>query len=177
MFKTELTEKLGIEYPIIQAGMGGVAKCKDGQLPVASIKVASGDNVPVRADDRTPPAAFAITNGALTGFELIRQRGNAKLIACAVLGRRQHHDHHRNIIGEFEFRLFEGSEIGQSSADRFIFDRHAGVDQRQQCQGACRRDQQRQTHNRRPAVAQPAVAGGRGRPAGRGSTGRGARAR
>ncbi|MFQ5471663.1 MAG: NAD(P)H-dependent flavin oxidoreductase [Dehalococcoidia bacterium] len=25
MFKTELTEKLGIEYPIIQAGMGGVA--------------------------------------------------------------------------------------------------------------------------------------------------------
>src|SRR3990172_11446980 len=25
MFKTELTEKLGIEYPIVQAGMGGVA--------------------------------------------------------------------------------------------------------------------------------------------------------
>jgi len=28
MFKTELTEKLGIQYPIIQAGMGGVATTK-----------------------------------------------------------------------------------------------------------------------------------------------------
>ncbi len=28
MFKTELTEKLGIEYPIIQAGMGGVARAE-----------------------------------------------------------------------------------------------------------------------------------------------------
>src|SRR3972149_4714312 len=25
MFKTELTERLGIQYPIVQAGMGGVA--------------------------------------------------------------------------------------------------------------------------------------------------------
>jgi enoyl-[acyl-carrier protein] reductase II len=38
MFKTELTEKLGIEYPIIQAGMGGVATA---QL-VAAVSAAGG---------------------------------------------------------------------------------------------------------------------------------------
>ncbi len=38
MFKTELTERLGIEYPIIQAGMGGVASAK----LVAAVSEAGG---------------------------------------------------------------------------------------------------------------------------------------
>jgi enoyl-[acyl-carrier protein] reductase II len=50
MFKTELTEKLGIEYPIIQAGMGGVARAE----LVAAVSNAGGLGV-IGAAMMTPP--------------------------------------------------------------------------------------------------------------------------
>jgi enoyl-[acyl-carrier protein] reductase II len=51
MFKTELTEKLGIEYPIIQAGMGGVAMAE----LVAAVSEAGGLGV-IGAALMTPDA-------------------------------------------------------------------------------------------------------------------------
>jgi enoyl-[acyl-carrier protein] reductase II len=51
MFKTELTEKLGIEYPIIQAGMGGVAMAE----LVAAVSEAGGLGV-IGAALMTPAA-------------------------------------------------------------------------------------------------------------------------